>query len=146
MAVRVAVADTTDPEVIAGLARLLPQLSESAMAPTVTEIETLIAQQATRLLLAWDGDDIVGILTLVIVRLPTGVKALIEDVVVDEAARGKRAGTTLVEAALDHARADGAAFVDLTSNPSRVAANEMYQRIRFAQRSTNVYRYGLTNR
>jgi ribosomal protein S18 acetylase RimI-like enzyme len=86
---------------------------------------------------------IVGLLTLVVFRIPTAVRAWIEDVVVDELARGKGVGEALNRAALDEARRRGAKTVDLTSRPSRAAANRLYQRIGFVARETNVYRYDL---
>ena len=96
--------------------------------------------------LASDGEErgeIVGMLTLVVFRIPTGVRALIEDVVVDETARGRGVGEALTYAAFDRARAAGAKTVDLTSRPSREAANRLYQRLGFERRDTNVYRYSL---
>jgi ribosomal protein S18 acetylase RimI-like enzyme len=86
---------------------------------------------------------VVGLLTLVVFRIPTAVRAWIEDVVVDESARGKGVGEALNRAALDEARRRGAKTVDLTSRPSRAAANRLYQRIGFVARETNVYRYDL---
>ena len=84
---------------------------------------------------------IVGSLTLALFRVPTGMRAWIEDVVVDESARGAGAGAALVAAALERAEAAGARTVDLTSRPSREAANRLYQRLGFEPRTTNVYRY-----
>jgi ribosomal protein S18 acetylase RimI-like enzyme len=89
-----------------------------------------------------DGN-IVGSLTLVTFRIPTGIRAWIEDVVVDESARGHGVGEALNQAAIEEARRKGAVTVDLTSRPSREAANRLYQRIGFVQRDTNVYRYSL---
>lgn len=86
---------------------------------------------------------VVGSLTLVFFAIPTGVRAIIEDVVVDESVRGKGVGEALTRAALDRAKDEGCKTVDLTSRPSRQAANRLYQRIGFAQRETNVYRYEL---
>ena len=86
---------------------------------------------------------IVGCLTLVFYRIPTGLKAWIEDVVVDEAARGHGVGEALNLAALDEARRQGVKYVTLTSRPGRSAANRLYQRIGFAARDTTVYRYYL---
>ena len=85
----------------------------------------------------------VGTLTLVVFRIPTGVRAWIEDVVVDDAARGHGVGEALNQFALDLARGKGAKTVDLTSRPSREAANRLYQRIGFQPRETNVYRFDL---
>jgi ribosomal protein S18 acetylase RimI-like enzyme len=94
------------------------------------------------LFVARDGSGaVVGSLTLALFRVPTGVRAWIEDVVVDEAARGSGAGAALVAAALDRAAAAGARTVDLTSRPSREAANRLYRRVGFVERVTNVYRY-----
>jgi len=85
----------------------------------------------------------VGSLTLVLFRIPTGLRAWIEDVVVDESARGKGVGQLMNEAAIAYARNAGAKTVDLTSRPSRDVANRLYQRLGFKKRDTNVYRYVL---
>ena len=84
---------------------------------------------------------IIGALTLAVFRIPTGVRAWIEDVVVDESARGRGVGETLTREAIRHASERGARTVDLTSRPSRVAANRLYQRVGFVERETRVYRY-----
>lgn len=97
----------------------------------------------TILFAARSGQEIVGLLTLVIFRIPTGVRAWIEDVVVDSQARGKGVGDALNRAALAEAERRGAKTVDLTSRPSRETANRLYQRLGFKQRDTNVYRYDL---
>jgi ribosomal protein S18 acetylase RimI-like enzyme len=80
-------------------------------------------------------------LTLVVYRIPTGAHAVIEDVVVDETARGAGCGEALVAAALERARDAGVKNVDLTSRPSREAANRLYVRMGFVERETNVYRH-----
>ncbi len=103
----------------------------------------MILSPATDVLVASDGDAIVGALTLVVFRLPTGVRAWIEDVVVDDSARGRGVGEALSRFALDLARSKAAKTVDLTSRPSRQAANRLYQRIGFVARTTNVYRLDL---
>jgi ribosomal protein S18 acetylase RimI-like enzyme len=87
------------------------------------------------------GDTIIGIATLILYRVPTGLRAYIEDMVVDEQARGRRIGEALTRACLERAEQAGASQVMLTSNPSRVAANRLYQRMGFKVRKTNVYRY-----
>lgn len=133
-------ATSATPELEAAFARLIPQLS-SAQPMDIEQIEQLIAQQAIDLLLYKDEGEIQGMLTLVTFAIPTGVRAWIEDVVVDDAARGKGAGRALVEAACDLATKRGAKTVDLTSRPSREAANRLYQRCGFEARQTNVYRY-----
>ncbi len=134
------------PELVAAFERLIPQLSSSNPAPTETELAAICESEASVLLIAVDresDDRVLGSLTLAWFRIPTGVRAWIEDVVVDEEARGHGVGELLNRAALDRARELGAKTVDLTSRPSREAANRLYQRIDFVARDTNVYRYDL---
>ena len=161
-----------DGEVLAAVRRLLPQLSSSAREPSDDEIGEIVASPATVLLVARDdtvfvardgtpapvpvndppvplsiapGADgpIVGMVTLVLFRLPTGMRAWVEDVVVDTAARRRGVAEALTMAAVELARARGAKTVDLTSRPSRDAANNLYQKVGFQERDTNVYRFEL---
>jgi ribosomal protein S18 acetylase RimI-like enzyme len=131
------------PEVVEALERLVPQLSRSAEVPTAAEIGEITGSPATALLVARDdaSGEIVGTLTLVLFRIPTGLRAWIEDVVVDEAAGRRGIGTALTEEALRRAVAAGARTVDLTSRPSREAANRLYRSVGFEARDTNVYRW-----
>jgi ribosomal protein S18 acetylase RimI-like enzyme len=144
MSVIVEEATAVTDELIDAFARLIPQLSKSSPPPTPDELEELVTAPGTFLLIA-RGEDrrILGSLTLVIFRIPTGMRAWIEDVVVDESARGQGAGESLNRVALDLARREGCKTVDLTSRPSREAANRLYQRLGFVARDTNVYRYEL---
>jgi ribosomal protein S18 acetylase RimI-like enzyme len=134
-------------ELVEAMAALIPQLSSSSPAPGPDELAEIVGSDATHLLVARDGDGpglggaIVGSMTLAVFRIPTGVRAWIEDVVVDAGARGQGVGETLNRAALEVAARRGARTVDLTSRPSREAANRLYQRIGFVQRETNVYRF-----
>lgn len=136
-----------DEELVGAMARLIPQLSSSSPPPTATELMELVESGATHLLIARDdgggADDgrILGSMTLVVFRIPTGVRAWIEDVVVDESARGMGVGESLNREALALAVRLGARTVDLTSRPSREAANRLYQRLGFVLRETNVYRH-----
>ena len=130
-------------ELVDAFHRLIPQLSSSSSPITMEQLEEIIGDSATTVFAARDGETIVGLLTLVVFRIPTGVRAWIEDVVVDDRARGKGVGGALNHAALSMARQRGAKTVDLTSRPSREAANRLYQRIGFVRRDTNVYRYEL---
>jgi len=138
-------ATESTPEVVDAMATMLPLLSSSAPAPTASEVAEIAGSPATRLLLARDGADgpIVGTLTLALFRIPTGVRAWIEDVIVSEAARGRGCGEELTNAALEVARQAGARTVELTSRPSREAANRLYQKLGFQLRETNLYRYDL---
>ncbi|MGK2957212.1 MAG: GNAT family N-acetyltransferase [Acidimicrobiales bacterium] len=144
MSIHVELATEVTPELQEALDRLVPQLSRSSPPPTTAELAEIIDSQATLLLIARDDTNtIVGSLTLALFRIPTGLRAWIEDVVVDESARGQGVGEALTQAALEQAQAHGARNVDLTSRPSREAANRLYQRLGFKQRETNVYRFTL---
>ena len=142
MAVHVEIVDEVTDELVAAFARLIPQLSRSSPAPDAEVLGEIVASPATHLLVA-RGDDgaVLGSLTLVLFRIPTGLRAWIEDVVVDDAARGQGVGEALNRYAIDVAAERGARSVDLTSRPSREAANRLYRRLGFEPRETNVYRY-----
>lgn len=145
----IAISEVTeiDDEIVDAFIRLIPQLSKSNPPPTADELRSMASSRSSVLLIARDSSQdnmIVGSLTLALFRIPTAMRAWIEDVVVDEAARGKGVGRTLNEAALERARTAGAKTVDLTSRPTREAANRLYKNIGFEQRETNVYRFDLT--
>jgi len=136
-------------ELCTAFQRLIPQLSSSNPPPTHAQLAEIVSSPATVLFIARDpdhGGEIVGTLTLALFRIPTGLRAWIEDVVVDASARNRGVGEALNQAALRRAAARGASTVDLTSRPSRAAANRLYQRIGFTRRDTNVYRYETTAR
>ena len=135
------VAGEVDDELIAAFARLIPQLSSSSPPPGRDRLEAIVGSSDTVLFLARVDGRIIGSLTLAFYRIPTGLKAWIEDVVVDEAGRGRGLGRLLSEAALAEARRRGSKDVSLTSRPSREAANRLYQRLGFEARETNLYRY-----
>ncbi|MEU2257312.1 GNAT family N-acetyltransferase [Nocardia xishanensis] len=116
------------------------QLSSKPRALSVDELAELIESQATRLLVAYLDGAPVGMLTLVTFAIPTGVRARIEDVVVDEAVRGRGVAFELTEAAVELARRAGARTVDLTSRPEREAANRLYRRAGFEVRESVTYR------
>lgn len=143
MTVQVTMADQANAELLNALAVLVPQLSSSNPPPTLAQLGEIVTGPATCMFVARLDDRIVGVLTLATFRIPTGVRAWIEDVVVDESARGHGVGEALNTAALEEARRRGAITVELTSRPSREAANRLYQRLGFVARDTNVYRYTL---
>ena len=132
-----------DGELVAAMRRLLPLLSSSAPPVEAYDVETLVNAPATQLLIARLEGEIVGTLTLAIFRIPSGVRAWIEDVIVDESARGHGVGAALCREAIRRAGLANARTVDLTSNPKREAANGLYQKLGFVQRETNVYRFSL---
>jgi ribosomal protein S18 acetylase RimI-like enzyme len=133
--------DQVTTELVEAFARLVPQLSSSSPPPDRSELQEIV-DSASVLFVARDASGaLVGSLTLALFRVPTGLRAWIEDVVVDESARGAGAGEALVAAAVERAGAMGVRSVDLTSRPSREAANRLYVRMGFEPRTTNIYRY-----
>jgi ribosomal protein S18 acetylase RimI-like enzyme len=142
VSVQIDIASEATDELRDALSHLLPQLSSSPP-PTLDELALITTNPESVLFVARLEGRIVGSLTLIFYRIPTGLKSWIEDVVVDESARGHGIGELLNRAALDEARRRGAKAVSLTSRPSREAANRLYQRIGFESRPTNVYRYDL---
>lgn len=166
-----AVEEVTE-SLVGAVHRLLPQLSSSARLPSGAEVSEIVSSPATTLFVAKlalgdghagaaiasdeertspqepegdteSGSQIVGMLTLVVFRIPTGVRAWVEDVVVDQSVRGQGVGGALIRAAVERAMARGAVTVDLTSRPSRQAANRLYQQSGFQLRQTSVYRFKL---
>lgn len=140
MSVDTEVVQAVTSEVVKAFGRLLPQLSSSARPLDEQALRSVVEWPGIRLLVARIDGEIVGALTLVMFPVPTGMRAWIEDVVVDEAARGQGAGSALTAEAVRLARADGARTVDLTSRPSRQAAGRMYERLGFQLRDSRVYR------
>lgn len=138
-------AEEVDDALVAAFARLVPQLSRSNPPPDAAAVAELLASPEIDQFVARDGADgsILGLSTLVVFPIPTGRRAWIEDVVVDEVARGRGVGEALVRAMLERARERRCTTVDLTSRPAREAANRLYQRVGFEQRETNVWRYAL---
>ena len=139
---QIELADRINDELFDALTRLLPHLKISSPRLTRDDLSALLSSDAVTLLTARDdAGAILGVLTLIVYRVPTGVRARIEDVVVDESARGRGVAVELVQRALEIARAKGADGVALTSNPRREAANRLYQKVGFKKWETNVYFY-----
>lgn len=142
-AVDVGIATQASEELLVACLRLIPQLSSSSTPLTTSELAEIINSPSTVLFVARVENEIVGLLTLALFRIPTAMRAWIEDVVVDASARGGGVGEALNLAALAEAKRRGAQTVDLTSRPSREAANRLYRRLGFVARDTNVYRLSL---
>ena len=140
-AVPVEIATQASEELLAACHRLIPQLSSSAKPMTDSQLAEIVNSESTLMFVARVDNQIVGLLTLAIFRIPTAVRAWIEDVVVDSLARDHGVGEALNLAAITEARRRGAKTVDLTSRPSREAANKLYKRLGFVERDTNVYRF-----
>jgi ribosomal protein S18 acetylase RimI-like enzyme len=141
MSVHVEIANEVTEELVEGLNHLLPQLSTSAVPLETRDVEELVASPATVVFIARDEGRIVGSLTLVVFPIPTGRRAWIEDVVVDGSARGAGVGEALTNAAIEESRQRHVRSIDLTTRPSREAANRLYTRLGFEIRDTNVYRF-----
>ena len=140
----IVIATVANAELVEALGRLIPQLGPTVPPPTADEVREIVDSPSTTILFARDqsvGGRIIGALILIIFRGGSGLRALIEDVVVDADARGRGVGETLSREALRLAASRGASTVDLTSRPARLAANGLYKKIGFQRRETNVYRY-----
>lgn len=141
---KIAEVTTATDEIVAAFRRLIPQLSESELPPSQDELTQMIESPNTFLFVAYDGDirdKIIGTLTLLVYRIPTGLHAWIEDVVVDASARNQGVGEALCRAAIRRAQVLGVTTLDLTSRPSREDAIRLYKRIGFVERESRVYRY-----
>ena len=141
--IEIEVAAAVDQEMMEAVAQLIPQLSLSATIPSAAQLQEITASTCTTLLLARvpsQGRRIVGTLTLAVFRIPTGVRAWIEDVVVDSTARGNGVGEALLREAARIAASRGAQTLELTSSPSRESANRLYRRLGYQARETNMYR------
>ncbi len=145
MPVTISLATPDDAEALtAAFVSLVPQLSRSNPPPPLAAVEAMLAHEAISQFVARDdADAIVGVATLAVFPIPTGLRAWVEDVIVDEASNGQGIGRLLTEAMLERARSLGCVTVDLTSRPSREAANALYRKVGFESRETNVYRYDL---
>lgn len=141
--IEITIANQPSEELYLAFHRLIPQLTGNNPPPTQDELSALLASPGSIVFIARHpdfGSEIIGAATLILYRVPTGLRAHIEDVIVDQRARGRGIGEALTRAALDRAAAEGAPSVGLTSNPARQAANRLYQRMGFELRKTNVYR------
>ena len=135
---------TVTDQVLTAFQKLIPQLAPDCVLPSKMDLEAIVNSDACLIFMAAENNDILGTLTLVFNKIPTGDKIWIEDVVVDNAARGKGVGIKLIEYSIAYAKSQGMKTINLTSSPDRVAANNLYQKLGFIQRETNVYRLTLT--
>jgi ribosomal protein S18 acetylase RimI-like enzyme len=143
MAVRIEAAREASPELQAALAALLPQLNPNQPAPTSEHLAALLMDPGATLLIAREGDAIVGTALVIVYPTTVRVESRIEDVVVDEAARGRGVGEALVRECIEVARRRGASIVELQTARARVAANRLYERMGFERRDSNPYRMTL---
>jgi len=129
--------------VVEAFANLIPQLAPGCPLPTKEDLEAIVNSKHTLLFMAEEHNEFLGTMTLVLNKIPTGDKVWIEDVVVDKSARGKGVGVKLIQYSIDYAKTKKLMSINLTSSPDRVAANQLYQKLGFIQRETNVYRLTL---
>lgn len=132
-------------DMVTSLNRLSSQLNTNPQALTTNDLLGMLSSGYTYLFFALNKEtkQIVGMITLVIFRTPYKMKGTLEDLVVDESARGQKLGEKLILAAIAKAKEKGIKSLTLTSHPSRVVANKLYQRLGFEKRDTNVYRVNL---
>ena len=139
---QIEIVTNADDELFDAFQRLVPQLTKNNPPPSRDDLIALVRYSSSTLMVARnDNGDIVGALTLAVYRVPTGIRSIIEDVVVDVSTRGTGVGEALMLRAIEIAREKGAANISLTSNPMRVAANRLYLRVGFVIRETNAYVY-----
>ncbi|QXP62812.1 GNAT family N-acetyltransferase [Polaribacter sp. HaHaR_3_91] len=132
--------ETVNDHILKAFIKLIPQLSTSCILPNQKDLEDIVSSGNTMLFIAEENNNIIGTLTLVFNKIPTGNKVWIEDVVVDNAARGKGVGEKLTQFAIEFTANKGIKSINLTSSPERIAANKLYQKLGFIKRETNVYR------
>jgi ribosomal protein S18 acetylase RimI-like enzyme len=141
---RIEIVQSVNAELYEAFQRLIPQLTMNNLPPSLEDLAALVRESASTLMMARDEkNQIVGALTLTVYRVPTGIRSIIEDVIVDETARGQGIGEALMKHAIALAREKGAANISLTSNPMREAANKLYLRMGFKLRETNAYQMKL---
>ena len=139
---RIEAATEATGELLDAFQRLVPQLTQNNPPPSIDQLTALVKSESSTLLIARADDlSIVGALSLTVYRVPTGIRSIIEDVVVDESARGQGIGEALMRRAMEIAKEKGAAHITLTSNQKRDAANRLYIRMGFKRRETNAYIY-----
>lgn len=141
---QIEIATQADAELYEAFQRLVPQLTQNNPPPTYEDLAALINEPSSTLLLARnESGQIVGALTLTVYRVPTGIRSIIEDVIVDLSVRGQGIGESLMQQGIEIARQKGASNIALTSNPMRVAANKLYIKMGFEKRETNAYQMKL---
>ena len=135
--------DSVSASVVSDLQALLAQLASVPRIFVDGDMERMLAQPGYYCIIACDGERIIGTASIGIIEMPMGKKAIIEDVVVLDAYRGQGIGKELTLKLIEVAKKEGVLYIDLTSNPSREAANALYQKLGFDKRETNVYRLTL---
>ena len=136
---QIAIVTQADEKLWDAFQRLVPQLTSNNLPPARDDLAALVKSESSMLLIARTDNGIIGAANLTVYRVPTGIRAIIEDVIVDASARGEGIGEALVRRCLEIAHTKGASGVSLTSNLKRLAANKLYQKMGFTRRETNAY-------
>ena len=137
---RIDIVTKADEELYEAFQRLVPQLTNNNPPPSLNDLADLVRDSSSTLMVARnEKQEIVGALTLAVYRGPTGIRSIIEDVIVDTSARGQGIGEALMQRAIEIAKEKGAGNISLTSNPLRESANRLYLRVGFKKRETNAY-------
>jgi len=137
---RIDIVTKADEELYEAFQRLVPQLTNNNPPPSLNDLADLVRDSSSTLMVARnEKQEIVGALTLAVYRVPTGIRSIIEDVIVDASARGQGIGEALMQRAIEIAKEKGAGNISLTSNPLRESANRLYLRVGFKKRETNAY-------
>lgn len=131
------------PEVLEDVNTLVHQLSERLPKCSMELLEKIIANPNVELWVAQDGERVIGMATLAVVMMPEGLRAQMEDIVVDEKYRGQGLGEQLSKKLIERTRERKIGVATLSSRADRVAANKLYQKLGFEPRQTNVYRLEL---
>ncbi len=141
---QVDVVTKADDELYEAFQRLVPQLTNNNPPPSLNDLAALVRDSSSTLMVARNEEnEIIGALTLTVYRVPTGIRSIIEDVIVDNSARGQGVGEALMLRAIEIAKEKGSGNISLTSNPLREAANRLYLRVGFKKRETNAYQMKL---
>jgi ribosomal protein S18 acetylase RimI-like enzyme len=138
--ISISIARRLTPSDLQRIETLLSQLSPTARFDS-ERVLSLLEEQNADLFVARESDEIVGMATLVTAPLVTGWHGTIEDVVVDQTARGRGIARLLLEAIIDESGRRGLSKLDLTSRPSRESALRLYESVGFVRRQTNVLRF-----
>lgn len=132
-----------DKKILAVVNRLLPQLSRTAKSLSWRQFREMVTDKNNFFVGVWDGRNMIGMGLVVFILTPVGLRARLEDMVIDEKYRGKGLGSILTRQLISEAKKRKARWIEFTSRKDRVATNNFYKKFGFKPRDTNVYRLSL---
>lgn len=130
-------------EIAKTIRRLAQQIDDNYKPLSDEDVEEMLTSSSVySLFFAYDisTKEVLGMVMLLVYRIPYTRKAYLEDLIVDKSFRGRGIGKALLKKAVETAKSKGALYVDLTSRPSRIESNGLYEKFGFKKRETNVYR------